>query len=106
MTGGEAPEFSSRTRAGIEVGEVFSHENTFRSGDDFSGGSAPPTLESAPAASVAEAQKRALAVADLALGRLAMGARERRRLLKELVGRGGLRAWDEGELLQAALRAA
>jgi len=44
VIGGEAPEFSFRTRAGVEVGEVFSRENTFGSSDDFSEGSAPATL--------------------------------------------------------------
>jgi len=106
VIGGEAPEFSFRTRAEIEVGEVFSHENTLGSGDDFSGGSAPGALESAPAASLAEAQKRAFALADLALGRLGLGASERQRLLREVVGRGGQRAWNEEELLRAALSAA
>jgi hypothetical protein len=106
VIGGQAPEFTFRTRAGIEVGEVFSHENTLRSGDDLGGGSAPSPLESAPATRVAEAQNRAFAVADLALGRLGMGASERRRLLKRVVGGAGQRAWNEEELLRAALLAA
>ena len=54
----------------------------------------------------AEARGRVCEVAELALGRLGMGARERRARLKEVLERAGERAWSEAELVRAVLSAA
>jgi len=98
---GEAPEFRFRGRVDVGRGQdgggaVFAYENTGGSGS-----------ESAAQKGVGEERAREVVeVVELALGRLGMGARERREKLKRAMERGGQRAWSEAELVVAVLSAA
>jgi len=85
--GGEFAHANSRSEDGRKGGE-FAHANS-RSADGAGAGVGP-----------------AFELAELTLGRLGLGARERRRRLREVLARQGKRGWSAEELVRAVLVAA
>ena len=83
---GQAPDFRFRLRSGAALGrEAVACANARAAG---------PAIE---------AGGEALEVAELALRRLGISGRERRRLLEEVLGREGRRVWSAEDLLRAVL---
>jgi len=106
----------SGSEVAAQKGAVFSCANAGRSGTEvaaqnaavFSCANAGESgSELATRKGAAEGPAREVVeVAELALGRLGMGARERREKLRRVVEGGGQRAWNEAELVRAVLSAA
>lgn len=124
---GQAPEFRFRTRAQLGLGGApgetgvaeFAREKSrpdgaeaaefarSKSRPDEAGGAEFAREKSAPSRPQSSDEGRAVRkVAELALARLGMGARERRALLARVLEREAQRDWSEAELVRAALLAA